>query len=202
MAVKKSLLLLVLLAALVSVLSAQTTPAALTPNALYVGAQPTTVNPDWGCPKSSPFSCWSRQLFGVEAYAGINHIWNRVGLEGQVRWLSWRGVQLPTGNLKEDTYVIGPTFHIYTWRSLSAGGNFLVGTGSITIPKGFGPGQGNYLVYNPSVHINQRVTQAITVRYEYEYQMWPGFTGTLGTHGLTPNGLGVGVTYRIGPRVY
>lgn len=202
MKANKTLLLVVLQGAFAGALSAQTTAAALTPNSVYVGAQPTTVNPDWGCVSASPFSCWNRQLFGVEAYAGINHIWNRVGLEGQARWLSWRGVQLPTGNLKENTYVIGPTFRMYTWKSLSAGGNFLVGTGSITIPKGWGPGQGSYFIYNPSVHINQRLTSAITVRYEYEYQLWPGFAGTLGKHGLTPNGLGIGVTYRLHSRVY
>ncbi|KAA6464932.1 hypothetical protein DYQ86_02965 [Acidobacteria bacterium AB60] len=202
MKVKKTLLLALLQSAFVGGLSAQTSPAALTPSTVYVGALPTTVNPDWGCANNSPVSCWNRQLFGVEAYAGVANIWNRVGIEGQARWLHWRGVQLPTGNLAENTYVIGPTFRLYTWHSLSAGGKFLVGVGSITIPKGYGPGQGNYLVYNPSVHINQRITQALTLRYEYEYQMWPSFSGALGNHGLTPNGFGVGVTYRIHSRVY
>lgn len=203
MDVKKILLLLaVLQSASVGVLSAQTSPAALTPSTVYVGALPTTVNPDWGCASGSPFSCWNRQLFGVQAYAGLSHVWNRIGLEGQARWLSWRGVQLPTGKLSENSYVIGPTFRMYTWKNVSVGGNFLIGTGSITIPKGYGPGQGNYLIYNPSLHINQRITHAITVRYEYEYQLWPGFSGTLGNHGLTPNGLGVGVTYQLRSHTY
>lgn len=202
MQVKKTLLLAVLQFAFVGVLSAQTTPAALTPSTMYVGALPTTVNPDWGCANNSPFSCWNRQLFGVQAYAGLNHVWKRIGLEGQARWLSWRGVQLSTGKLSENSYVIGPTFRMYNWHALSVGGNFLVGTGSITIPKGYGPGQGNYLIYNPSLHVNQRITQSITARYEYEYQLWPGFAGALGNHGLTPNGLGVGVTYTLHPRAY
>ena len=202
MAVKKSLLLLVLLAALVSVLPAQTTPAALTPSTMYVGAQPMSMNPDWGCPHASPFSCWNHQLFGVEAYAGLNQVWNRVGLEANVHWSSWRGVQLPTGNLKESSYVIGPTARIYARRTFKVSGNFLIGIGSITIPKGYGPGQGSYLIYSPSIHIEQRLTQSFQIRYQYEYQLWPGFTGLLGQHGLTPNGLGVGVTYQLHPRVY
>jgi len=202
MQVKKSLLLLVLLAALGSVLSAQTSPAALTPSSMYVGALPTTVNPDWGCVSNSPFSCWNRQLFGVEAYAGLNHIKGRFGAEADVRFLAWRGVNLPSGQLKENNYLIGPTFHLITRRGLSVGGNVLVGLGTITLPKGFGPGQGNYFIYSPSIHVDQRLNDRIHVRYEYEYQLWPGFSGTLGNHGLTPNGLGVGVTYQIRPRYY
>src|SRR5579863_8175877 len=102
MKVKRTLLLAVVQCAFAGVLFAQTSPAALTSSSIYVGALPTTVNPDWGCAKGGPFSCWSRQLFGVQAYAGVNHIWNRVGLEADARWLSWRGVQLPSGNLKEN----------------------------------------------------------------------------------------------------
>lgn len=202
MKVKRTLLLAFLQCAFAGVLFAQTSPAALTSGSFYVGAQPTTVNPDWGCPTSGPFSCWFRQLLGVEAYGGVSHVWNRVGLEADARWLAWRGVQVASGNLKENTYVAGPTVRLYTRHSFTASGNFLIGLGSITIPKGYGPGQGNYLIYNPAVHVDQRITQNIRVRYEYEYQMWPGFSGTLGNHGLNPNGIGVGVTYQIHRRVY
>jgi hypothetical protein len=202
MKVKRTLFLAALQFAVVGVLFAQTSPAALTSSSIYVGALPTTVNPDWGCAASGPFTCWSRQLLGVEAYAGVNRIWNRVGLEADARFLAWRGVQVPTGNLKENSYVAGPTVRLYTRHSFMVSGNFLIGMGSITIPKGYGPGQGNYLIYNPAVHVDQRLTQSFRIRYEYEYQLWPSFSGTLGGHGLDPNGIGVGVTYQIRPRVY
>jgi hypothetical protein len=199
MEVRKALLPLVLQAALVGVLSAQTTPAAFTPSSTYVGAEPITVNPDWGCPKSSPFSCWPRQLFGVEAFAGKSQVWRKFGAEADVRLLNWRG---PGGGLKESNYVAGPSYRLYGHRSFVATANVLVGMGSITIPKGDGPGQGNYFIYSPSLHVEQRLTRNYYVRCEYEYQMWPGFTGLLGTHGLTPSGFGFGVTYQLHPNVW
>lgn len=200
MEVKRTLLLAVLQFAVAGVLYAQISPAATTPSSLYVGAQPTTINPDWGCVSNSPFSCWNRQLFGVEAYAGLNQVWNRFGVEADARWLAWRGVNLKSGQLKENNYLIGPTFRLYTIHRFSLAGNILVGLGNITLPKGYGPGQGNYFIYSPSLHVEQRVTDRIDVRYEYEYQLWPGFSGALGNHGLTPNGFGVGVTYKLQPR--
>jgi len=200
MEVKRTLLLAVLQSAVIGVLSAQTTPHATTSSTFYVGAQPTTINPDWGCATSSPFGCWNRQLFGVEAYAGLNQVWNRFGLEADARFLNWRGVNLPSGQLKENSFLAGPTVHLYTRRKLTAGANFLIGIGSITLPKGFGPGQGNYLIYSPSFHVEQRITERINVRYEYEYQLWPGFSGAKGNNGLNPNGFGVGITYKIRPR--
>jgi hypothetical protein len=199
MAVTKALLPLVLQAALVGVLSAQTAPAIFAPSELYFGAEPTTVNPDWGCANGSPFSCWNHQLFGVEAYVGENQVWRQLGVEADARWLSWRG---PVSGLKENSYEAGPSYRLVARRGLAVTADFKVGMGSITLPKGDGPGQGNYLIYSPSAHIEQRLTRALSVRCEYEYQLWPGFTGLKGNHGLTPNGFGVGVTYHPRTSIY
>jgi outer membrane protein with beta-barrel domain len=199
MAVKRSLLLIVLLAASVSVLKAQISPAATTASTVYVGALPTTVNPDWGCAGDSPISCWDRQLFGFEVYAGLDHVWSRVGLEADARWLAWRGVQVPSGSLKEYTYGIGPSIRIYGRRWLTVAGDLPVGIGSITIPPGYGPGQGIHFMFNPGLQVEQRLTSKLNIRYQYEYQIWPGFTGSRGNRGLTPNGIGVGLTYRFTP---
>jgi hypothetical protein len=192
MAVMKALLPLVLQAALVGVLSAQSAPAVFVPSSVYLGAEPSTVNPDWGCGNNSPFKCWFRQLAGVEAYAGVNQVWRQFGVEGDIRWFGLRGIG---GGMKESNYVAGPTYRFIGRRKFVASGNVLFGRGSITLPKGYGPGQGSYWIVSPAARIEQRVSSHYSIRYEYEYQLWPGFTGVLGNHGLTPNGFGVGVTY-------
>ena len=197
MAVKKTLLLVVLLSALVSVAAAQSSPAAWSARSLFVGAAPSTLNPDWGCQSGSPVSCWDRQLFGVGAYAGVNQLWKQFGVEADARFFSSRGGAL--NGLKEYSYVGGPSYRLLGRRNVAVFANALVGLGSITIPKGLGPGQGTYFIYSPSAHIDQRLTHNLNIRYEYEYQLWPGFTGLKGGHGITPNGFGVGVTYTLHP---
>jgi len=199
MAVTKALLPLVLQAALVGVLSAQSVPAILSSGSVYLGAEPTTVNPDWGCGQSGPTQCWSHQLVGVQAYAGVNQVWRQLGLEADARWLNWRG---PVSGLKESNYVVGPSYRLIGRHSFAAYAKVQVGVGSITLPPGDGPGQGSYWMISPSGHVEQRLTGRYYVRYEYEYQMWPGFTGLKGNHGLTPNGFGVGVTYHLHPTVF
>lgn len=199
MAVTKALFPLVLQAALVGVLSAQTAPAVFVPSSVYVGAEPTTVNPDWGCVQSGPISCWNHQLFGVQAYAGVNQVWRQLGVEADARWLNWRG---PGGGLKETNYVAGPSYRVIGRHNFMFAVEFKAGRGSITLPKGDGPGQGSYWIYSPGGHVEQRLTNRYYIRYEYEYQMWPGFTGAKGDHGLTPNGFGVGVTYHFHPAVF
>lgn len=195
MEVKKTLLLAVLQAAFVGGLTAQTIPAAVSPSTFYVGAEPSTANPDWGCGKSSPFSCWGSQLMGVEAYVGKNQLWNRFGAETDVRWLNGRG---PLSGLKESNYVAGPSARLIGGRNLMVSANVLVGIGSISIPKVYDHGQsGNFLVISPSVHLEQHIAQQFFVRYEYEYQTWPGFAGLHGANGLNPSGFGVGVTYHM-----
>ena len=42
-----------------------------------------------------------------------------------------------------------------------------------------------------------RLSPRFLVRADYEYQMWPGYVGVKGQHGLTPNGFTVGVSYRL-----
>ena len=152
------------------------------------------MNPDWGCSKSSAFSCWNGQLLGVEGFAGANDIWKRFGAEADVRIFNWRGLG---GGMKEDTYAAGPTIRIFGRKRFMVAVNALVGLGSITLPPNSGPGQGNYFIIAPSARVEQHLVRRISIRYEYEYQRWPGFAGINGTNGLTPNGIGVGVSYQL-----
>jgi hypothetical protein len=43
------------------------------------------------------------------------------------------------------------------------------------------------------------ITKKLVVRGDYEYQWWPSFSGIAGlpNNGLTPNGLSLGVKYRL-----
>jgi hypothetical protein len=199
MTVLKKLLLSALIpAALAGVLSAQSAPDALTPSSTYVGVQPIAVNPDWGCAKGGPLSCWDRHMYGFESYAGLNHVWKRMGVEGTVRLLTGGGV---TSDMRESNYIIGPTVRMITRGSFVLSANVQTGLASITLPKGYA-GSGHYFMFSPAGFLDERVSRDLSIRYEYESQFWPEFKGALGTHGLSPNGFGVGVTYRLHPRTF
>jgi len=200
MTVHKKILLSVLMqAAFAGVLSAQSVPDAITPSSYYVGVQPIAVNPDWGCAKGGPFSCWNREMYGFESYVGVNQIWKRMGVEGTIRMLNWGGV---SSDMREANYVIGPTVRLIGRRGFSLSANLQAGLASITLPKAYGGTTTHYFVFSPSGFVDERVTRDFSIRYEYESQFWPQFKGVLGTHGLTPNGFGVGVTYRPHPRSF
>src|ERR1700739_4537477 len=58
---------------------------------LYVGAEFSTFNPDWGCIDASAFTCWNRHLLGVAALVDANRVVWKLGVEGEARWLHWGG---------------------------------------------------------------------------------------------------------------
>ncbi len=183
--------------AFAGVLSAQSVPDAITPSSFYVGVQPIAVNPDWGCGKGGTFSCWDRHMYGFESYVGVNQIWKRMGIEGTVRMLNWGGV---ASDMRESNYIIGPTFRVLKRGSFAFSINGQAGLASITLPKAYGGTSSHYFMYSPSGFVDEHVTRDLSIRYEYESQFWPQFKGVLGTHGLTPSGFGVGVTYKLHPR--
>jgi len=178
-------------------LSAQSYPSAEGRGAsVWVGAEISTFNPDYGCLKSSPFSCWNHQLLGIAPYVDANHLlFQRVGAEGEARFLHWRG----PGSLTEASYMTGPRVGIWQYRQVALSGKFLVGLGRMTLPTGTA-GSGNYLAYAPGVVVDYRLAKRVAARVDYEYQMWPSFKGSLtgsGHGGLTPNGLSIGVSYAL-----
>jgi len=135
---KKILISVLMQAAFAGVLSAQSVPAALSPSTYYVGVQPIAVNPDWGCAKGGPISCWDHEMYGFESYVGINQIYKRMGVEGTIRMLNWGGV---SSDMRESNYVIGPTFRLIGYRTFSLSANMQVGLASITLPKAYGERQ-------------------------------------------------------------
>src|SRR6266567_1619159 len=181
-------------------LAAQVPPAAEGGRAgisLWIGASISTFNPDYGCPNSSPFSCWEHHLIGVGPYLDTNYfLFDRIGAEGEARLLLFHG----PGTLIETSYLAGPRMRLFRSGNLNLNAKFLVGQAHLDVP-GLLLGGGSYFAYAPGVAIDYRVAPYIAVRVEYEYQRWPGYkpfksgSGALG--GLTPNGLSFGVSYAI-----
>jgi hypothetical protein len=182
---KKSLFALLLLFS--PTVFAQSAPAAEGSGRTYwVGAEGSTFNPDWGCTSSSPFTCWDHQLFGIAAFTDVNHLIGKIGVEGEGRWLNWRG---PGNGIKQSNYLAGPRYQIYSWRRFSTNVKFLAG-GATFHRKNTWEG---WAAFAPGMTFGYRVSSRFLVRVDYEYQMWPGFLN----RGLTPNGFSVGASYRI-----
>jgi hypothetical protein len=172
-------------------LFAQSAPSAEGPGgSTWVGAEVSTFNPDWGCSANSPFSCWDRQLAGVAAFADVNRLIGRIGVEGEARWLDWRG---PGHNVKESNYLFGPRYQVFATQRLSVNAKVLVGGATFHLNNGWG----GWVAYAPGGTVGYRLTRRLMLRGDYEYQIWPGFVGLRGPHGLTPNGFSAGVSYRL-----
>lgn len=183
-------------------LFAQTKPAAEGAGGglVWVGAEISTFNPDYGCLNSSPFSCWNYQLLGISPYIDSGSLFfPRLTLESQARFLHWRGPGLTT----ESTYMAGPRFRLYRYKTVTLSGKFLIGKAHMTLAaKDPGPGAGSYLAYAPGILVDYRLAYRWSLRADYEQQFWPNFKGiptktTTGTGGLTPEGLSLGFSYAI-----
>ena len=175
-------------------LAAQSQPSAEGPPILlWVGASFSTFNPDYGCGSASPFTCWNGQVVGISPYAHTAPIlFNRIGAEGQARFLLWHG---PNG-LTESTYMAGPRIRIASFGAMSLNARFLFGVGRLHVPVNqFGAG--TYFAYAPGGTLDYRMSKRVAARVDYEYQRWPSFGGLNGNHGLTPNGLSFGFSYAI-----
>jgi hypothetical protein len=173
-------------------LFAQSVPSAEGPGgSIWVGAEASSFNPDWGCVgDNSPFSCWDHQLLGVAGFADVNRVVWRLGAEGEGRWLDWRG---PGGSIQEANYFVGPRFQVLARRRFSVNVKVLAGISTFH----HGSNGGGWAAYAPGATVGYRLTRRLMVRGDYEYQIWPDFVGKLGAHGLTPNGFSLGVSYRV-----
>jgi opacity protein-like surface antigen len=159
----------------------------------WVGVGVSTFNPDYGCTTSSPFTCGSRQLLGIAPSFDINHLIQRVGVEGEMRWLEWRG---PGSSLHAASYMGGIRVELIRYRRLTANAKVLAGLGHLSAPGT--PTQGNYFAFAPGGTLDYRVNRRVAARVDYEYQIWPNFGSSGGGKGgLTPNGFTFGVSYKL-----
>jgi len=170
---------------------------------ISAGAEMSAFNPDWGCGTSSPFC--GGDLIGPTAFVDFD-LHNKFGGEGEARWLNWRG----TGGFVESNYLVGPRYRAFRHWRMDGWIKVELGGGWITTPNypAAGSLKGSYFAYAPGGTVNYRLTDKLTLRGDYEWQIWPSFAGpptyntTIGTvlqnnSGLTPNGFSIGIAYKV-----
>jgi opacity protein-like surface antigen len=173
---------------------------------LWAGGEVSAFNPDYSCGSDVPLGC-NAQLVGPAAFFDLN-VKRKWGVEGEGRWLHWDG---PGGQI-ESNYLGGPRYRVFNDRRLNLWLKVLLGGGLITTPyfPAAGSLKGSYFAYAPGGTVEYRLTHRISLRGDYEFQIWPSFAGppTFNSagdliehdHGLTPNGFSLGVAYRfLGP---
>ena len=133
-----------------------------------------------------------QHIFGCGVFANMR--WTpHLDMEGDVRWLPVGGFAGST----ESSYLVGPRYIFRRFGKIQPYGKFLVGLGKIHYP--YDIGDGTYFALAPGGGVNYRVSRRLTIRGEYEYQLWSNSTGFVNQpgHTLKPNGFHVGVAYRI-----
>jgi hypothetical protein len=169
----------------------QSAPAAEGPGgSIWVGAEASSFNPDWGCKGGDPFSCASKQLIGVAGFTDVNRLLGPLGLEGEVRFSNWRG---PGHNVSEANYLAGPRYQLLAKRRVSVNLKVLAGMSTFHAFNSWGA----WTSFAPGGTVGYRLTRRLMVRGDYEYQIWPDFVGANGPNGLTPNGFSAGLSYRL-----
>ena len=164
---------------------------------VQAGAEFSFFNPDFYCSTNAPWACRSGAplIRGVGVFGDYN-LRGRWGAEGEARWLHWDGL----GGQVESTYLIGPRFRVYRWHGLGLWAKVLAGMGGITTDGYPGPDtlKGTMFVYAPGASLDYRVNRKLSIRGDYEQQMWPSFA-VLPPHnnGLAPTGFSIGVAYTI-----
>ena len=171
---------------------------------MTAGVEFSSFNPDWGCVNINPFGC-SDELYGPTAVFDFD-MHQKYGVEAEARWLHWHG----SDGQVESNYLAGPRYRMFRYHRLNGWFKLGLGGGWITTPDypAAGSLKGSYFVYAPGGTFNYRLNREIMIRADYEYQIWPSFAGpptynsTSGTvvqnnSGLTPNGISVGIVYRL-----
>jgi hypothetical protein len=154
---------------------------------VWVGAEYSNFKPDFGL----------NRLGGFTILGDVNDVFlKKLGFEGEARWLHINEYHGET----EANYLGGPRYRLWRYHGLSVYGKFLMGGGLITFPDK--AGHGSYFAYAPGGTVEYRLSRRWLARGDYEYQIWPSAPGAEITfpnpsHGLTPNGFSVGVSYKI-----
>lgn len=165
---------------------------------LWAGGEFTSLNPDYSCSSNEPWRC-AHQAMGPTAFFDFN-VKSKWGVEGEARWLNWNQV----GGETLSNYLGGGRYRVARLGRASVWLKMLVGGGWIQTPyyPQAGSLKGSYFAYVPGITGQYRLTSRLSLRGDYEYEIWPSFAGpptngVLHDNGLTPNGFSAGVTYRI-----
>jgi opacity protein-like surface antigen len=187
----KSKICIAILIALAATLGSRLASAQVNPSAyrstqsLWVGAEYSNFS------ASFPYQS-SQRLTGIGAFADFK--WNgRIGIDGEARFLHFGGYESST----EANYLVGPEIWFLNHGKFQPYAKFLLGDGHIHYP--YQIGDASYLALAPGGGTGYRLNRRWSVRAEYEYQYWlnsPNFANQP-KHALTPNGLNLGLAYRI-----
>jgi opacity protein-like surface antigen len=168
---------------------------------LSVGAEFSSFNPDYGCPSNLPFHCGNSKglLRGAGVFGDFN-LRPNWSVEGEARWMH------SPGGESESTYLAGGRYRFFHTGKFDFWGKALVGRGSVTTIGSSTSGvKGSYFVIAPGATLDYHLTSRFSFRVDYEYQKWPSFVGPATStgahnHGLTPNGISFGISYRFGAK--
>jgi opacity protein-like surface antigen len=133
-----------------------------------------------------------QHIYGCGAFVDL-HWTSHIDVEGDARWLPFGGFAGST----ESSYLAGPRYTFKRFGRLQPYGKFLVGEASIHYP--YRVGDQSYFALAPGGGLNYGASRRLTIRAEYEYQIWrnsPGFVNEP-DHPLRPNGFHFGVAYRL-----
>ena len=134
----------------------------------------------------------SQHINGIGAFA--DYQWNTLlDLEGEARWMPWGGFAGST----ESSYLGGVRHRFPRFHTVQPYAKFLIGEGRIHYP--YDIGDAGYLALVPGGGINWSFSRRLALRVDYEYQFWHGSPGfdNQPSHALAPNGIQVGITYRV-----
>ena len=136
------------------------------------------------------------KVMGAVAYATFSPvIWDHVALEGEGRWLT----QNASRGFREYNYLAGPLYRItlVEHRGLHPYVKGLIGAGVVDFPNHLAVGR--YFVLAPGGGVDLTLNRRWRLRADYEYQIWPRSPDIPGMDlpTMKPNGVTVGVTYRV-----
>lgn len=160
---------------------------------IWVGAEFSTFNPDYGCNNASAFACWNSHLYGVTTYVTANHLLRGLGVDAEARLLHWGG----PGYMTQTSYLAGPRLEMLHFRQLTVSPKFSLGKSRVSLQQGLA-GSGTYFTIAMGAVLDYRLSTRVSARVDYEYQRLPSFKGDgSGKGGLTPNGFSFGVSYML-----
>jgi opacity protein-like surface antigen len=136
----------------------------------------------------------SNRMTGVGAYADWSPTFLRhLGAEAEGRWLIFNAPY----DFSEYNYLAGPRYRLPVFKRVQPYAKLLLGAGEVSFP--YHLAHGGYFALAPGGGIDFALMRRWRIRVDYEYQIWPNAVGIPGipSDALKPNGVSVGISYRI-----